>query len=313
MARSEILRADDGLLLLGRLDGRLQHHPCTDIFLARARLAGAATLAGLAGVPIAVRDLEAWIAGRSPPPRASEGLNDPVSVAAIFHIALGSDDHVEDPIAQATRNVLRTLLDDRAEAEAYGSDDLAHFGPLWRQVRAAADTPFAHKDLRAVAERVLELSRISEQASPAASDVVAIDGRSWELPPRARDRNWLIATAVPRMLQRAGFTHRIIPSLILLPKFLPPSPAELSTVIGQALGAAAADGLRDLASIEREIEKRRGNLEVTKRSNAPALARLLVAYPGLQASAVARLLNITPQGARKLLAALSASSDPMLV
>ena len=29
-----------------------------------------------------------WIAGRSPPPRASEGLNDPISVAAIFLIAL---------------------------------------------------------------------------------------------------------------------------------------------------------------------------------------------------------------------------------
>ena len=92
MDRLQNLRADDGLLLLGRLDGRLHSSACADIYLARARLSGAAALAGLAGVPISVRDLQAWIAGRSPPPRASEGLNDPYSVAAIFHLALSRDE-----------------------------------------------------------------------------------------------------------------------------------------------------------------------------------------------------------------------------
>lgn len=74
----------DPFLLLGRLDGRLLASSYADIFLARSRLEGAAALAGLAGVPIAVGDLQTWIVGRSPPPRASEGLNDPISVAAVF-------------------------------------------------------------------------------------------------------------------------------------------------------------------------------------------------------------------------------------
>ncbi len=308
MNRLQNLRADDGLLLLGRLDGRLHSSACADIYLARARLSGAAALAGLAGVPISVRDLQAWIAGRSPPPRASEGLNDPYSVAAIFHLALSRDEDAQDPIAQATLNVLRSILDDRAEAEAYGRDDLAHFGPLWRQVRAVADAPFPDTDLRSVAERVFELSRLTEQTSADASEVVTVDGRSWELPPRSRDRNWLIAAAMPRMIHRAGFTTRTIPSLTLLPKFLPPSPTALTAALAEALAAAAADGLRELEALERMVGRGRADLKVTKRSKAPALARLLIAYPGLQPAAVARLLKVTPQGARKLLA-----SRPVLV
>jgi hypothetical protein len=313
MDRLQNLRADDGLLLLGRLDGRLHSSACADIYLARARLSGAAALAGLAGVPIAVRDLQAWIAGRSPPPRASEGLNDPYSVAAIFHLALSRDEDAQDPIARATLNVLRSILDDRAEAEAYGREDLVHFGPLWRQVRAAADAPFPDTDLRAVAERVFELSRLTEQVSADASEVVTVDGRSWALPPRSRDRNWLIAAAMPRMIHRAGFTTRTIPSLTLLPKFLPPSPTALTAALAEALAAAAADGLRELEAVERAVRRGRADLKVTKRSKTPVLARLLVAYPGLQASAVARLLGVTPQGARKLLASIPRPSGPMLV
>lgn len=117
MTRTDNLRADDSLLLLGRLDGRLHGSPCADIFLARSRLEGATVLAGLAGVPIAVRDLQDWIAGRTPPPRASEGLNDPISVAAVFHLALSRDEDLKDSLGRATLNVLRTVLDDRTEAK----------------------------------------------------------------------------------------------------------------------------------------------------------------------------------------------------
>lgn len=304
MDRLQNLRADDGLLLLGRLDGRLHSSACADIYLARARLTGAAALAGLAGVPISVRDLQAWIAGRSPPPRASEGLNDPVSVAAIFHLALSRDEDAQDPIARATLNVLRSILDDRAEAETYGRDDLAHFGPLWRQVRAAADAPFPDTDLRAVAERVFELSRLTEQVAADASEVVTIDGRSWELPPRSRDRNWLIAAAMPRMIHRAGFTTRTIPSLSLLPKFLPASPALLAEILAEALGRAARNELHELDTIERAASRLLSDRDFTRRSKAPLLARLQLSYPGLQPAAVARLLKVTPQGARKLLASL---------
>lgn len=292
----------DPMLLLGRLDGRLHSSPCADIFLARARLEGAATLAGLAGVPVAVRDLQNWIAGRTPPPRASEGLNDPVSLAAVFHLALSRDEHSRDPVLRATLNVLRSVLDDRAAAEIWGGDDLAYFGPLWRTVREAADRPFERGGVDAVAQRVFEIAVMTHAAPPGGSQVVTADGRTLVLPPRSRERNWLIAAAVPAMLHHADLTLRVIPSLILLPKFLPASPEALAVTMEAALGQIAAAGLRDLDRIERQAANILETMAVTRRSRAPLLARLQLAYPGLRPKAVARLLEVTPQGARKLLA-----------
>lgn len=313
MQRSAPPRSDDALLLLGRLDGRLHSSTCADIFLARSRLEAAATLAGLAGVPIEVRDLQDWIAGRSPPPRASEGLNDPISVAAIFHVAISRDEDGKDSVGRATLNMLRAILDDRAAAEAYASDDLAHFGPLWREVRSAADVPFPSRDLNAVAHRVFDLAAITQPALASSSEVITFDGRSLDLPPRSRDRNWLIATTVPRMLHRAGFTTRVLPSLVLLPKFLPATPQALADLMIVKLGKAAELGLRELDSIERVADRTLSDMRVTKRSKAPLLARLQLTYPGLQASAVAKLLNVTPQGARKLLGACGQHSGPVQV
>ena len=161
--------------------------------------------------------------------------------------------------------------------------------------------------------RARQATGVTEQTPADASDVVTVDGRSWRLPPRSRDPNWLIAAAMPQMIHRAGFTSRTIPSLILLPKLLPPSPTALTAVLAECFAGAAREGLRDLEAIERVVGRGRAELNVTKRSKAPALARLLIAYPGLQASAVARLLNVTPQGARKLLASMPPPSGPMLV
>jgi hypothetical protein len=271
-------------------------------------LEGAAALAGLAGVPIAVGDLQTWIVGRSPPPRASEGLNDPISVAAVFHLALTRDEDAKDPISLATLNMLRSVLDDRAEAATYASDDLAHFGPLWRQIKAAADQALPTADLWSIAERIFALAALTEPARQSTVDVVSFDGRSLELPPRQRDRLWLIAVAVPRMLYRAGFTSRVIPSLVLLPKFLPSSPAELVKTMAAAIGRAARTGLRELDAIERTASRTANDQGATRRSKAPLLARLQLSYPGLQPTAVARLLGVTPQGARKMLATLDSSA-----
>lgn len=313
MDRARHLRSNDGMLQLGRLDGRLHSSACADIFIARSRLEGAVALSALAGVPISIADLHHWIAGRTPPPRASEGLNDPISVAAIFHVALSRDDDAKDPLSRSTLNTLRTILDDRDDARIYGSNDLVHFGPLWRRVREIALAPFAEADLLAVAERVFELAEMTEQNPSVGSDVATIDGRTWQLSAPPRHRNWLIATAMPLMLHRSGFTGRIIPSLTLLEKFLPASPEALSDLLADKLGQAARAGLRDLVVIERTMERASTQRQFTKRSKAPLLARLLIAYPGLQAGAVATLLGVTPQGARKLLAATVRPSDPMLV
>ena len=257
------------MMRLGRLDGRLQNSPCTDIYLARSRLDGAAQLAGLAGVPIRIEDLQNWIAGRSPPPRATEGLNDPISVAAVFHIALSRDEDDRDPIARAALGRLRTVLDDRAEAETYGRSDLAYFGPLWKRVREAADAPFPRRDLHSIASRVFEIAALIKDRAADGVGIVSIDGREMVLPPRSRARNWLFASIMPRLLHRSGITLRTIPSLILLPKFLPPSPAALVPVLIDALRKAVDAGLRDLDEIERLV-RQISEGPATKRSKAPS-------------------------------------------
>lgn len=295
----------DTMLLLGRLDGRLQHNPCADIFLARSRIEGAVALAGLAGVPIAACDLQDWIAGRRPPPRASEGLNDPISVAAVFHFAISRDEDASDPVLRSTLNVLRSVLDDRREANAYGREDLAYFGPMWRIVREAANAPLARADLMGVSERLLAISALTDAGTDTDFEATMVDGRTWDLPPRSRDRNWLLAVTVPRLLHRARLTTRIIPSLVLLPKLLPRSPGALAEAMLVNLRRSVEAGLRDLDEIERASAKLIAEESVTRRSKAPLLSRLQLTYPGLTPKAVARLLNVSPQGARKLLSGRS--------
>jgi hypothetical protein len=309
-ARDWAERHAETMLLLGRLDGRLRGSPCSDIFLARARLEGAAALAGLAGVPVAIRDLQDWITGRTPPPRACEGLDDPISVAAVFHFAISRDEDSRDPVLRATLNALRTVLDDRAEAALWSGDDLAHFGPLWRTVRHHAALPFAKGGLRAVAERVFEIAELTRSGSRVAAEVVTVDGRTLSIVPQTRDRTWLIAVAVPTMLFRARVTTRVIPSLVLLPKFLPATAAALADMMADALHKAVRAGLHELDAIETAAADTLGALSVTKRSRAPLLARLQLAYPGLGPKAVAQLLEMSPQGARKLLASLSPPASP---
>lgn len=291
------------MLLLGRLDGRLQNNPWADIWLARARLQGAAQLAGLAGVPIDVRHLQDWICGRTSPPRASEGLNDPVSVAAVFHLAIEASVGDNGPLARATLNVLRTVLDDRSEAEVWAASDLAYFGPAWRQARIEAQAPYPAPSLRCVAERIAVMLETIVVADQAAVDVTTIDGRTLTLDPRSRDRAWLVASHVPAMLHHAGLMLGTLPSLVLLPKFPPQDVDALTEVITRSLLAASKAGLNDLDWLERHGPKALA-APATRRSRAPLLARLALAYPGLRPPAVARLLEVTPQGARKLVAKL---------
>lgn len=292
------------MLLLGRLDGRLQNSPWADIWLARARLHGAAQLASLAGVPIDVAHLQAWICGRTAPPRAAEGLNDPVSVAAVFHLAIAAGEQSRDPLARATLNVLRAVLDDRSEAEVWAGGDLAYFGPAWRQARFDAQAHYPAPSLQAVSERIVVLLETVGEAEQAAVDVTTIDGRRLTFDPRIRDRAWLVASHVPAMLHHAGLTLGTLPSLVLLPKFPSRDVGALTEGITRSLLAACTAGLKDLDWLERH-----GPTVVaepaTRRSRAPLLARLALAYPGLRPPAVARLLGVTPQGARKLLAGLT--------
>jgi hypothetical protein len=175
-------------LALGRIDGRLDNSDCADIFPARARLEGAAKLAGLAGVPVEVSDLQALKPVAAPPPRASESLNDPISVAAVFHFAISRDEESRDPILRTTLHALRSVLDDRAEAETYAEGDLAHFGPMWRLNGEQADEPFDGANLADFAERVLQLNAMTETIAKSGTEVVAVDGRTINFLSATRDQ-----------------------------------------------------------------------------------------------------------------------------
>jgi len=86
-------------------------------------------------------------------------LNDPVSVAAVFHLAIEASVADNGPLARATLNVLRTVLDDRSEAEVWAGSDLAYFGPAWRQARIEAQAPYPSPSLLSVADRMAATPR----------------------------------------------------------------------------------------------------------------------------------------------------------
>ncbi|MDO7836748.1 hypothetical protein Q4610_17000 [Sphingobium sp. HBC34] len=298
--------ADHALLLLGRLDGRLVSSPVADIWLARARLRGAARLATMAGVPVETRDLQDWISGRSLPPRHSEGLNDPLSVAALFHFALSAGEDGADPVARATLNIARQLLDDRAEAALWGQEDLVRFGPLWRQVRALLDAPYPLPSLPAVAQRLLEARYMLDTPQAEAPLLTTADGRQLRLTGVRQDKGWIIACHLPLALQRAGLTLRLLPLLTDLPRFLPDAPDDLVAALERGLIARSQEGLADLDRLETRMRRLPAMSGLTKRSRVPLLTRLELAYPGLSKVAIARLLGISHQGATKLVAQFKA-------
>lgn len=298
------------LLLLGRLDGRLQTSPATDLWLARMRLKGAVLLAELAGVPITEDSLLAWISGRTPPPRRSEGLNDPLSIAALFHFALQAEESASDPIAQASLRVLRTLLDDRAEAELYAAQDLAWFGPVFTEAKRALLAPLPSPGFLALAERLISVHRELGLHAGAGRSVITADGRRLDVDPRTFDTIWVLGTLLPRAYVAAGLTLRALPSLVGLPRFLPEDPRVLAGGLQMHTLHAARSGLVQLGRLERALLRLPADLKVTKRSKAPLLARLQLAYPDLRVPAIARLLGVSPQGAAKMLAQISNLARP---
>ena len=293
---------EQALLLLGRLDGRLANSAAADIWMARARLKGAALLAGVAGVPVTVRELQDWICGRTPPPRHSEGLNDPLSVAALVHFALSASESRRDPIARATLNISRTLLDDRKEAQSWAPDDLVRFGPAWREAQALVEAPYPAPCLLAVAERLIAARAGLEAPVSGGQLLTTADGRQLRIDPRRPDLGWVVAAHLPGALEAAGLTMRRLPSLVDLPRFPETEAAALAARMATMIGRIAGGGLAELDRLEARVARLPQELGVTRRSKAPLLMRLELAYPGLSRTAVARLLGISHQGATKLVA-----------
>ncbi|KXU31704.1 hypothetical protein A0J57_21565 [Sphingobium sp. 22B] len=292
---------DHALLLLGRLDGRLCNSPATDVWLARARLKGASMLSGFAGVPVSVAELQNWICGRTPPPRHSEGLNDPLSVAALFHFALSAGDD-RDPVARATLNISRTLLDDRKEAGLWAPEDLVRFGPAWRMAQMLLEAPYPAGTLQAVAQRLIDARGSLDTPVTEGHLVTTADGRQWRIDPRRFDMGWVLACHLPGAFVAAGLSLRRLPCFVGLPRFLPDDAASLAGEIAAMVARQAAQGLIELDRLEAKLARLPVELEVTRRSKAPLLMRLELAYPGLSKMAVARLLGVSHQGATKLVA-----------
>lgn len=300
MARKSLVNAPP-LLLLGRLDGRLRNSPAADLWIARARVGAASRLAGLAGVPVSPRNITDWICGRTPPPRHSEGLDDPMSVAALFHFVLLAHEEAPDPIARATLNVLRTLLDDRGAAEMWGGEDLVRFGAAFRDARAQLAAAYPAPTLLALAERILETHQAVDGGSRPGRTITAIDGRQLAIDAKGYDSIWLLGCQLPGAFAAAGLTSRALPSLVGLPRFLPSTAEMLADQLEAMVASCAAEGLAELDALERIVAALPHELRVTSRSKAPLLLRLELAYPGLRPSAVARLLGVTHQGAAKLI------------
>ncbi|WP_176598904.1 hypothetical protein [Sphingobium sp. 15-1] len=293
--------SDHALLLLGRLDGRLCNSPAADIWLARARLKGAAALASFAGVPVSVADLQNWICGRTPPPRHSEGLNDPLSVAALFHFALSATE-AGDPIVRATLNISRTLLDDRKEADLWASEDLVRFGPAWRMAQMLLEAPYPAASFQAIAQRLIDARASLDAPVTEGQLVTTADGRQWRIDPRRFDMGWILACHLPGALMATGLSLRRLPLLVDLPRFWPDDAGLLAGQIAVMVARQAGQGLVELDRLEAKLARLPVTLDVTRRSRAPLLMRLELAYPGLSKTAVARLLGISHQGATKLVA-----------
>ena len=292
---------EHALLLLGRLDGRLCNSPAADIWLARARLKGAAALASFASVPIGVTDLQNWICGRTPPPRHSEGLNDPLSIAALFHFALSAADG-DDPIVRATLNISRTLLDDRKEADLWAAEDLVRFGPAWRMAQMLLEAPYPTASFHAIAQRLIDARASLDTPVTEGQLVTTVDGRQWRIEPRRFDMGWILACHLPGAFTATGLSLRRLPSLVALPRFLPDDVDLLTGQIAAMVARQAGQGLTELDRLEAKLARLPAELTVTRRSKAPLLMRLELAYPGLRKMAVARLLGISHQGATKLVA-----------
>ena len=297
---------EQAMLLLGRLDGRLANSPASDIWLARARLKGAALLASFAALPLGVKDLQDWICGRRPPPRHSEGLNDPLSVAALVHFAFSASESLRDPLARATLNISRTLLDDRREAKLWAPEDLVRFGPAWRAVQTVATAPYDDPSLDAIARRLIDARRGLEAPVTAGQLLTTADGRQLRIDPRRSDLSWVVACHVPSTLEAAGLTLRPLPSFVGLSRFLAADADALASDLASMIGRQAREGLAELDRLEALVARLPQDLGVTKRSKAPLLMRLELAYPGLSKMAVARLLGISHQGATKLVAQVEA-------
>lgn len=292
---------ETAFLALGRLDGRLSHSPAAAPWLIKARLDGATIAACNAGLPVTASDLEAWISGGRNPPRASEGLNDPMSVAAVvyYYFTTLEQSHAANDMAVA--RLLRSVLDHEAEAEIWAGTDLIHYGPVWRALSTVADAPDLEPTMSSVAERMHDMARVAIKAQGRRQiAATSYDGRQFVI---AQDdhRAWLVSIMVPRLLRRAGVTTNLIPSLVPGIRFLDGSVKDFASKLMECIGRQVVVGNKSLTALERKIAGFDQTNRRTARSRLRMAAELGLALPSLSRAKLAIAVKSTPAGARYLL------------
>lgn len=295
------MECQDPLLALGRLDGRLTHSPARTAWSIRARFEGAAIAACNAGVPTDANAIEAWIAGSGSPPRASEGLNDPLGVAAIVHYFFASLEPATGDRDRQARRLLRGLFDSEAEASTWSGADLVHYGPLWRALRKIADEPGLEPSLTSISCRLAQMARLVRRAGDHSELLATLpDGRAITFG-RDHPRAWLVMTMVPTLLQRSGLSANLLPSLVPRHKFLCSSAPEWRDLLSQCLSSKAPPATFALDRMEREMSQLQARYRRTARSRLADAAELRVALPSLTRKKLAVAVNATPAGAGYLM------------
>jgi hypothetical protein len=292
---------ETALLALGRLDGRLTHSPAAQPWLIKARLEGAAIAACNAGVPVTASDFEAWISGTRNPPRAAEGLNDPLSVAAVVYYYFTTLQQTRGANDIAVARLLRSILDYDGEAHTWAETDLIHYGPLWRALTTLANAPGLKPTISSVAARMQDMARVATKAEGRRQiAATSYDGRQFVIAQDDR-RAWLVSVMVPRLLRRAGITTNLIPSLVPNIRFLDGGATDFAARLRYCIRHNVPAGNRALTALERKITGFDLTYRRTTRSRLRMAAELGLALPSLSRAKLAIAVNSTPAGAGYLM------------
>lgn len=291
---------DSTFAALGRLDGRLVASSAARSWMLWAALEGAVFAARNAGVPVTHSSLTDWIGGSDIPPRASEGLNDPLSVTVVFFYHLAGLKATKDSLGQSTTRLLARFLDDAGEVERWGQGDLVLYGPLWRALSSASHELAVEPHIDGVARALSELLKVSDALrTDTGITLGTVDGRSLHLP-RAQHQAWLVALMAPALLQRAGLTAHRLPNLVPALRFASHSPKDIAEELNQLIGRAVSQGTRQLGRYEQQLGALHETHSLTKRSRLSEAAELLMVFPAMTTSKLALALGITVPGAAHL-------------
>jgi hypothetical protein len=110
---------------------------------------------------------------------------------------------------------------------------------------------------------------------------------------------------VPRLLQRAGITSNLIPSLVPTIRFLDGGTTDFAAILSQCISEKVPDGNKALTAMERKVAGFDQLYSRTARSRLRLAAELGLALPSLSRAKLAIAVNSTPAGAGYLLKQLA--------